>query len=70
MELVAELYSDVLVGRERDSAVAAAGGVRWEAFENWIFDALVGVGLAGEAPDWRVTFGLTWVFDLKRDSPS
>jgi hypothetical protein len=67
VELVAELYTDVLVGRERDSALAIAGGVRWGAFDGWVFDALVGAGLAGEAPDWRVTVGFTWAFDFKRD---
>ncbi len=67
IELVAELYSDVLIGRERDSALALAGGIRWGAFEGWVFDALVGAGLAGEAPDWRMTVGFTWAFDFKRD---
>jgi hypothetical protein len=66
IELVAELYTDVVVGRESDSALAIGGGVRWAAFKNWVFDTLVGAGLAGEAPDWRVTAGLTWAFDFKR----
>lgn len=67
VELVSEVYTDVLVGRERDSALAIAGGARWNAFGSWVFDALVGMGLAGEAPDWRVTVGFTWAFDFKRD---
>ncbi len=69
MELVGELYTDVLVGREEDSALSIAGGVRWNAFGGWVFDVLAGAGLAGEAPDWRVAFGFTWAFDFKRDKP-
>lgn len=67
VELVGELYTDVLIGRERDSALAIAGGVRWNAFDSVILDALAGCGLAGEAPDWRVAAGLTWSFDFKRN---
>jgi hypothetical protein len=66
VELVSELYTDVLVGRERDSALSIAGGARWNAFGGWVFDALVGAGLSGVAPDWRVAFGFTWAFDFKK----
>lgn len=68
VELVTELYSEVLVGSEPDFALAIAGGVRWNAFDSVVLDALVGGGLAGEAPDWRIAAGLTWTFGFKQNS--
>jgi hypothetical protein len=65
---VSEWYTDVAVGGEAGPALAVAAGARWNALGGAVFDALVGAGLAGNAPDWRFEIGLTWTLDFS-DSP-
>jgi len=66
LQLVAEIYANTPVHTASDTTLFLNGGVRWKAGDALVFDAAVGAGVRGAAPDVIATAGLTWVFGKGR----
>lgn len=64
VEWVAACYANVPVRSSSDATMFLDGGLRWTARANLIFDGAVGGKLRGAGPDWTITVGLTWTFEL------